>query len=123
MDYFANGGEATTEKDEPAGDSGALSGLNYATFYKGDDCTGDALEIQINDDGSPKDITYQELGESGWNDKAVSVMVPHGYEVDVWQHYIDNGWKETFYGEESNGAPVCQDMGEASYENSWLTIR
>ena len=50
--------------------------------------------------------------------------MPLGYEVDVWQHYIDNGWKETYYGEESNGEPTCVNMVEGRrLENSWLTIR
>ena len=59
----------------------------------------------------------------GWNDKAVSVKVPLGYEVSVWQHYIDDGWEDIFSGQEENGGLVCQDMGRAAYENSWLTIR
>ena len=62
--FYAAGGPAEQQEEAPAAaDNAGPSGLNYATFYKGLDCTGDALEIQINEDGSPHDITYQELGE------------------------------------------------------------
>ena len=44
--FYAAGGPAAEqdeEEDAPAADNGPLSGLNYATFYMGLDCTGEEL--------------------------------------------------------------------------------
>ena len=53
--------------------SGGPTGLDYATLWKGQDCTGESMELAISEDGSSNDITYSQLGDMGWNDKAGSI--------------------------------------------------
>ena len=52
------------------------------TWYKEADCTGEELEIQINEDGSMASIGQRELKRLGWKDVVKAVKVPLGNEAE-----------------------------------------
>ena len=49
------------------------SHLDYATFYKSTNCTGQPLVVKINDDNSPYTPDHDQMDRWGWNDSAQSV--------------------------------------------------
>ena len=63
-----------------------------AGLYDGAGCSGERLPININEDGSAHEMDIGAILGHGWNDRAVSVAVPPGYELDVWQHGGKGGW-------------------------------
>ena len=51
-----------------------------------------------------------ELHNMGWNDKGSSVMVPEGYQLNLWQHPGKGG-----VGLEFAGSSECQDLTSDLY--------
>ena len=49
------------------------SNLEYATFYKSTNCTGQPLVVKINDDYSPFTPDHDQMDRWGWNNSAQSV--------------------------------------------------
>ena len=62
-------------QEQSSGESSHVggSGLDYATFYKGENCEGEKFDLPINADGSPAEFDFPTIRSWGWNDKAVSV--------------------------------------------------
>lgn len=94
----------------------------YATFYRDENCTGGELRLRVNHDGSPFELTWDQLYEEEWNNEAQSVKIPSGYEIDMWGSSDQNGDPWVHYGEEANGSQVCQEVVHRN-QNNWLVIR
>ena len=71
-----------------------LSLENPAFMYTGPECSGKRWEIFPMADGSALNLTFDDLSELGeMNDDIVSVMVPEGWTLTVWEDDFSGAFK------------------------------
>ena len=84
-----------------------------AFIFENDDCTGEALSLDLFEDGDTS-VVYDTaaLFTLGWDDRGASLLVPRGTFVELFQHSGMTGESEEFFSLPEGTEDHCQKMSD-----------
>ena len=83
----------------------------YAALYKSSDCTGEYLNLEVDEETGMGSVNWNEIWDAGYNDNTNSISVGSWFAVYAYQHEF-SGIEKPFFGVGDLGTITCYPFDE-----------